>query len=221
MKNRRNYYRILYVQPDAPLEVIKSSYKAIMLKLKAHPDLGGDISQAALINEAYQHLKDKQKRLRYDRENTPWYQQTAATGKPGKINKKTLRCTHCGKINTFRQPFTGSIKCLQCNHPLGSRQNRSLGRFEQNAQIWFYTHGHSNAFAGCLLDLSPQGMRFITSMNLQEKDVIKIECDLLSATGYVTHCIRKKAHKNEFTIGIKFQSTDFSRPHGTFISEEI
>ena len=37
MENRRNYYRILRVQPDAPLEVIKSSYRTLMTKLGLTP----------------------------------------------------------------------------------------------------------------------------------------------------------------------------------------
>lgn len=39
--NRRNYYRILHVQPDAPLEIIRASYRAMMGPLKMHPDMGG------------------------------------------------------------------------------------------------------------------------------------------------------------------------------------
>jgi len=65
--NRRNYYRILHVQRDAPLEVIKSSYRTLMQRLKMHPDLGGDHWNAALINEAYQVLTDPEKRAAYDR----------------------------------------------------------------------------------------------------------------------------------------------------------
>ena len=42
MQNRRNLYRILHVQPEAPLEIIKASYRSLMTKLKLHPDLGGD-----------------------------------------------------------------------------------------------------------------------------------------------------------------------------------
>ncbi len=64
--NRRNYYRILHVQRDAPLEVIKSSYRTLMQRLKMHPDLGGDHWNAALINEAYQVLTDPEKRAAYD-----------------------------------------------------------------------------------------------------------------------------------------------------------
>ena len=65
-KNKRNYYRVLFVQPDAPMEIIQASYRTIMQKLKAHPDLGGDTWNAAVINEAYQTLIDHNKRVRYD-----------------------------------------------------------------------------------------------------------------------------------------------------------
>ena len=51
--NRRNYYRILHVQPDAPDAVIRTAYRTLMQKLRQHPDLGGDGATATLINEAY------------------------------------------------------------------------------------------------------------------------------------------------------------------------
>jgi DnaJ-class molecular chaperone len=74
MKNRRNYYRILHVQPDAPREVIRSSYRAMMQGLRMHPDLGGDDGNAALINEAYAVLTDPGQRAAYDsaRQNPEW-----------------------------------------------------------------------------------------------------------------------------------------------------
>ena len=58
MKNRRNFYRILQVQADAPVEVLKASYRTLMQRLKMHPDLGGDHGQAALLNEAFATLTD-------------------------------------------------------------------------------------------------------------------------------------------------------------------
>ena len=67
-KNRRNYYRLLHVQPDAPLEVIKASYRTLMRTLKNHPDLGGHVWNAALINEAYAVLSNPARREQYDRE---------------------------------------------------------------------------------------------------------------------------------------------------------
>jgi len=66
MNNKRNYYRILHVQPDAPKEIIQSSYRTLMQKLKAHPDLGGEDWNAAIINEAYKILIDSEKRHTYD-----------------------------------------------------------------------------------------------------------------------------------------------------------
>jgi hypothetical protein len=66
--NRRNYYRILHVQPDAPAEIIKASYRTLMSKLRMHPDLGGDHDQALLVNEAYAVLGDPERRAAYDRE---------------------------------------------------------------------------------------------------------------------------------------------------------
>ncbi len=65
---RRNYYRILNVQPDASLEIIRSSFRTLMQKLKLHPDLGGNAQEAAIINEAYQVLSNTEQRARYDEE---------------------------------------------------------------------------------------------------------------------------------------------------------
>ena len=64
--NRRNYYRILHVQPEAPVEVIRASYRALMGTLRQHPDLGGEHSVAVLLNEAFQVLSDPAQRAAYD-----------------------------------------------------------------------------------------------------------------------------------------------------------
>ena len=66
MKNRRNYYRILHIQPDAPQDIIKASYRTQMQKLKMHPDLGGDEWDASILNEAYRVLSNPRKRAAYD-----------------------------------------------------------------------------------------------------------------------------------------------------------
>ncbi len=67
MKNKRNYYRLLQVQPDAPYEIIRASYRTLMRELKCHPDLGGENFNAYLINEAYETLSDSVKRAEYDK----------------------------------------------------------------------------------------------------------------------------------------------------------
>lgn len=62
-----NYYEILRVSPSAPVEVIHAAYRTLMKTLRMHPDLGGDTTEAMRINEAYDVLKDSQKRKQYDR----------------------------------------------------------------------------------------------------------------------------------------------------------
>jgi hypothetical protein len=66
MNNRRNLYRILHVQPEAPIEIIKASYRSLMTTLKVHPDLGGNHESAVQINQAYAVLGDPNKRSKYD-----------------------------------------------------------------------------------------------------------------------------------------------------------
>ena len=80
--NRRNFYRILHVQPEAPGAVITASYRAMMSKLRLHPDLGGDTAGAALINEAYAVLSDPAKRASYD--------QKLQTGKAGSRDRAAI-----------------------------------------------------------------------------------------------------------------------------------
>lgn len=67
MEERRNYYRILNVQPDAPLEIIKNNYRTLLQKLRLHPDLGGKNWNATVINEAYNTLRHPLKRAAYDK----------------------------------------------------------------------------------------------------------------------------------------------------------
>ena len=68
VNNRRNHYRMLFVQPDAPFEVIRANYRTLMRKLKLHPDLGGEHWNAVYVNEAYATLEDPVRRAAYDLE---------------------------------------------------------------------------------------------------------------------------------------------------------
>lgn len=61
-----DYYKLLHVQPDAPGPIIKASYRAMMQKLKHHPDKGGDVEFAQLLNDAAQTLCNPDTRAQYD-----------------------------------------------------------------------------------------------------------------------------------------------------------
>lgn len=56
------------MQEDAPEEIIRTSYRTLMQRMKMHPDLGGDHWDASPINEAYATLIDADKRAEYDRQ---------------------------------------------------------------------------------------------------------------------------------------------------------
>ena len=63
--NKRDYYEVLGVAKDASADEIKKAYRKAAVK--HHPDKeGGDESKFKEINEAYEVLKDQQKRQRYD-----------------------------------------------------------------------------------------------------------------------------------------------------------
>ncbi len=65
MAEKRDYYELLGVQKGASDDEIKKAFRK--LAVKYHPDKeGGNESKFKEINEAYEVLKDKQKRQRYD-----------------------------------------------------------------------------------------------------------------------------------------------------------
>ena len=68
VQNQQNYYAILKVAQDAPVEVIRAAYKT--LSQKCHPDRNPDTPDAnqmmVQLNIAYQHLSDPQKRRAHD-----------------------------------------------------------------------------------------------------------------------------------------------------------
>ncbi len=57
-------YRVLQVTPDAEPEVIQAAYRA--LARKHHPDVGGSELQMAMLNAAWETLRDENERARYD-----------------------------------------------------------------------------------------------------------------------------------------------------------
>jgi curved DNA-binding protein CbpA len=59
-------YHLLQVIPDAEPEVIQAAYRA--LARKYHPDMGGTDLQMAMLNAAWETLRDRGGRELYDRE---------------------------------------------------------------------------------------------------------------------------------------------------------
>ncbi len=62
---KRDYYEVLGISKNASEDEVKKAFRK--LAVKYHPDKeGGSEEKFKEINEAYEVLKDKQKRQRYD-----------------------------------------------------------------------------------------------------------------------------------------------------------
>jgi serine/threonine protein kinase len=65
-KEKNDLYNLLEVSPRARSEVIEAAYRALMKQY--HPDRGGDERIAQSLNNAFEILFDKDKRLEYDKD---------------------------------------------------------------------------------------------------------------------------------------------------------
>lgn len=77
---KRDYYEVLGVGKNASDDEIKKSFRR--LAVKYHPDRGGDEEKFKEINEAYEVLKDTDKRKRYDQFGHAGVGSGAAGGDP-------------------------------------------------------------------------------------------------------------------------------------------
>ena len=64
MAAKRDYYEVLGVGKDASPDEIKKAFRKAAIE--HHPDRGGDEAKFKETNEAYEVLKDTDKRKRYD-----------------------------------------------------------------------------------------------------------------------------------------------------------
>lgn len=62
--SKQDYYETLGVKKDASADEIKKAFRKKAVQM--HPDKGGDEKKFKEVNEAYEVLKDKEKRQRYD-----------------------------------------------------------------------------------------------------------------------------------------------------------
>lgn len=103
--NRRNYYRLLHVQPDAPAEVVKAAYRVLISK--HHPDQGGDHELTVLLNEAWAVLGDPVKRAAYDAKRA----KTGARPRTGAEARTDTRSASRAPSDAPRTPTNSCVFC--------------------------------------------------------------------------------------------------------------
>jgi curved DNA-binding protein CbpA len=224
MKNRRNYYRMLQVQSDASLEVIRASYRALMLELKQHPDLGGSDEQASLLNEAYHVLSNPDLRAAYDEVLC------RRTGKhrSGRQTMVTIFCPACAKL-LVRKPAPDE-RCPTCASRLVAENisahekacQRAVSRVPKDAEVTYFSTWPGTPQAGKMVDLSPEGMRFLCKEKLVPDMVLKIHCHLFAASAWITNVREEVVDGERFqAIGVRFFSVYFRDSRGSFISASV
>jgi len=238
-ENKRNYYRILHVQADAPLEIIRSSYRTLMQQLKMHPDLGGEHWDAALINEAYATLSNPEKRAEYDRDLLSFDRQTetsTADDAPSECTRTPSpaphvannRCPFCQHNNGQLHNIDADRLCPSCGSPLCPAEPpnheaswmRKVDRFPKDKAVTFYTRwpqpdGHS----GQVRDMSLTGMQFSTDQQVGLNQFLKIQCDVCSAIARVVHCRPGSGEPDAaWLVGVEFFTLRFEQSRGAFVS---
>ena len=235
MKNRRNYYRILHVQPDAPAKVIQSSYRTLMQQLNAHPDRGGESSQAALINHAYAVLSNARKRAEYDRElkqqnslNTRPDERTPISSVPA-ISPEPGICPFCTSRHQHEKDIPSDAFCATCKSPLclaeqkrlEQSDQRKVARIGKQTALSYYTHWPQlRPYVGVADNISTHGMMFETSRKVSVDTVLKINCTQFQSIACVVSCRQAGIFlRPNWHIGVRFLTLHFRSSRGVFISD--
>ncbi len=231
-----NYYEILLVSPDATPDAIRSSYRTLMQRHRAHPDLGGDTETAAMINKAYAVLGDADRRAQYDA-----YLEAvrlagkgidfAATGSQPQPRDLYRECAFCGTAHDFGQVILADADCASCQSPLApidslrleATGQRAVARIDKQRPIKVYTEWpHGAALAARMEDISLQGLRILTKTELKPGQHVKISCRALDAIATVTHCRRVRRRGATMHVsGLAFVTCRFRQAVGRFVSDRI
>lgn len=224
MENRRNYYRILHVQPDAPTEIIKSSYRTLMQKLRMHPDLGGDQWSATLINEAYETLMDQARRTEYDRHAGD------AASASGSVTGRLPACVYCRTAHGHAGEIPREAMCAACGSPLQpvAQQcmetvgKRATNRLARRYPLTFF-HGWplQGPFSGESRDISLGGLQFAAVGAVTGSQLLKLSCDPLSAVVRVIACTPVDDPGFRWLVRAEYLTVYFRRSRGGFLSARV
>ncbi len=246
MKNRRNYYRVLQVQPGAPAAIIKASYRAMLQRLKLHPDLGGDHAQAALINEAFQALSDPARRAAYDRtlvdavaaQRAGRKARTAATadarGEPAappatqRAPGAAEECAFCVAPVALTARDWADASCPRCGsalYPVQKHQHddatrRAMRRVPRHMPLTFRrTTSGEQAWVSVTEDISLNGMGFVSPVALSAGERLSIDCGFCSAIAIVKSVrVDASVVHPEWQCGVEFLTLRLKQRRGGLYS---
>ena len=203
---RRNLYRILHVQPEAPAEVIRAAYRALM-GAGAHPDRGGIHERAIQLNAAYDVLGHPERRRQYDAARRAIHEAARrAAGRPTSTAAAPTttpvfdpwcwhadrRCPFCTRA--FALPMRP--RCSHCGSPLapppvvadrvfGTSERRRAVRIVREAEVIVRSPGHPEALIARLRDLSATGLSLVAPLRLERGRPIRVVAPAFDAVAGV------------------------------------
>lgn len=226
---QRDYYRILHVQPDAPLEVIRSSYRTLMQRMRAHPDLGGDNRRAAALNEAWSVLRHPEKRASYDAARSATSAANASRRRSRQEPRPAEACLFCGAARShFGVPESGE-RCGECASPLApadrsrleTQGQRAIARIRRSQPIRFLaTWPQHLPMTGRMQDVSLHGLKFVTGQALSAGQIIRLDSDLCRAVARVVAAQPSvDSGGRQWLVRAEFLTLDLERTVGAFVCE--
>lgn len=227
--NRRNHYRLLHVQTDAPAEVIKASYRALMTV--HHPDVGGDHGTAVLLNEAYAVLSDTAQRAAYDARRAartgrqPHREQRAdpSPSTPPRRPPSPNSCPLC-RLSTPAQ-LRADSRCARCRAPLapvrrptekdGASERRRMPRVTKSDWALLYQDWPSEVTDVRMRDLSLDGISVYSGIELPMPRTIRV---VGAAFDVVAEIVSSRRVGKVFTLHGRLITALFTSPAGGFVS---
>lgn len=209
-QERRNYYRILHLQPEAPPEIITAVYRCLMTQMRKHPDLGGDHETAARINQAYAVLSDPVKRRAYDarRRRTPGAPARDASMRASEPRLQPQppprACPFCGFAVPRR--ILAETRCVRCESPLApiaynvhaTRETfgrRTAPRVDKACRVIVHPEPGAKPAPAALRDLSVTGISLFTAAAVHAGNNIRIEAPGLDVIAHVLKVqLRERTH---------------------------
>lgn len=244
--NRRNYYRILHVQPDAHEAVIRMAYRTLIQKLRAHPDLGGDGATASLINEAYAVLSDAEKRAAYDAQLGLRRPRVTPAQAAGTVPTEAARkretappvpppgpatdgeaCPFCAA--RLPAPAQRQPRCASCASPLTppppaqqlSETRRAFERQVRAMPAEYFLRGDVAPRPATLLDFSPRGAQLSTTDALAVDVVAALKTPLFDALARVVHCEPAPDTSDAWLLRLEFLTLALLAPAGSLVSTRV
>jgi hypothetical protein len=216
------------VQSDAPSEVIRASYRALMAL--HHPDVGGDHATAALTNEAYGLLSDPVRRTAYDAQRATRAsradfreQRRSRTDAPATGDAAHPVCPVCRLATPA--VIRADTRCARCRAPLaavkrpadehGPIERRGMPRVSKSDWALLHMHWPSEVIDIRMRDLSLDGISVYCGAALPVHRTVRVVGNVFDVVADIVSCRRVG---KVFTLHGRLITALFTAPAGAFVS---